>query len=58
MQVFDQILFSEYDYCMNLGGFRIFHYEKKNASAFDISPVNTVLNHMQPSQVLIMTIKE
>jgi anhydro-N-acetylmuramic acid kinase len=42
----DEILFSEYDYCMNLGGFsNISFVEKKTAVAFDISPVNTVLNH-------------
>jgi anhydro-N-acetylmuramic acid kinase len=39
-------LFSEYDYCMNLGGFsNISFVEKKQRVAFDISPVNTVLNH-------------
>lgn len=42
----DEILFSEYDYCMNLGGFsNISFVEKKQRVAFDISPVNTVLNH-------------
>jgi len=42
----DQILFAEYDYCMNLGGFsNISFVEKKHRVAFDISPVNTVLNH-------------
>jgi anhydro-N-acetylmuramic acid kinase len=40
-------IFSEYDYCMNLGGFSIFPCRKKTAVAFDISPVNTVLNHYQ-----------
>jgi anhydro-N-acetylmuramic acid kinase len=41
----DRILFSEYDYCLNLGGFSnvSFEYEGKRI-AFDISPVNTVLN--------------
>ncbi len=41
----DRILFSEYDYCMNLGGFSNVSFEQ-NAEriAFDISPVNTVLN--------------
>lgn len=41
----DRILFSDYDYCMNLGGFSNVSFEKKNQRvAFDISPVNTVLN--------------
>ena len=41
----DQILFSEYDYCMNLGGFSNVSFEQnKRRIAFDISPVNTVLN--------------
>ncbi|TRX40021.1 anhydro-N-acetylmuramic acid kinase [Flavobacterium restrictum] len=41
----DRILFSDYDYCMNLGGFSNVSFEKNNQRvAFDISPVNTVLN--------------
>ena len=41
----DRILFSEYDYCMNLGGFSNVSFEKnKERIAFDISAVNTVLN--------------
>lgn len=41
----DRILFSEYDYCLNLGGFSNISFEEKNNRiAFDISPVNTVLN--------------
>ena len=41
----DQILFSEYEYCMNLGGFSNVSFEEnKERIAFDISPVNTVLN--------------
>ncbi|WP_348810378.1 anhydro-N-acetylmuramic acid kinase [Flavobacterium maritimum] len=41
----DKILFSEYDYCMNLGGFSNVSFEENNKRiAFDISPVNTVLN--------------
>lgn len=41
----DRILFSEYDYCMNLGGFSNVSFEQNNKRiAFDISPVNTVLN--------------
>ena len=42
----DQILFSEYDFCLNLGGFSNISFEEKGKRiAFDISPVNTVLNH-------------
>lgn len=41
----DRILFHEYDYCMNLGGFSNVSFEKNNSRiAFDISAVNTVLN--------------
>lgn len=41
----DRILFSEYDYCINLGGFSNVSFEQNNERiAFDISPVNTVLN--------------
>ena len=42
----DRILFSEYDYCLNLGGFSNISFEENNQRiAFDISPVNTVLNY-------------
>lgn len=41
----DQILFADFDYCLNLGGFSNVSFEQKgNRIAFDISPVNTVLN--------------
>ncbi|SFA84155.1 anhydro-N-acetylmuramic acid kinase [Flavobacterium swingsii] len=41
----DQILFSEYDYCLNLGGFsNVSFNENGSRIAFDISAVNTVLN--------------
>jgi anhydro-N-acetylmuramic acid kinase len=41
----DRILFSEFDYCLNLGGFSNVSFEENGTRyAFDISPVNTVLN--------------
>jgi len=42
----DRILFSDYDYCLNLGGFSNVSFEHEgHRIAFDISPVNTVLNY-------------
>jgi anhydro-N-acetylmuramic acid kinase len=41
----DHILFSEYDYCLNLGGFSNISFDENgHRVAFDISAVNTVLN--------------
>jgi len=41
----DRILFSDYDYCLNLGGFSNVSFEQNDKRiAFDISAVNTVLN--------------
>ena len=41
----DRMLFPDYDYCLNLGGFSNVSFEKDgDRIAFDISPVNTVLN--------------
>jgi anhydro-N-acetylmuramic acid kinase len=42
----DKILFSEYNYCLNLGGFANISFEAHGQRlAFDICPVNIVLNH-------------
>lgn len=42
----DQLLFPEYDYCLNLGGFSNISFEKKaQRIAYDICAVNTVLNY-------------
>lgn len=42
----DKLLFSEYDYCLNLGGFSNISYNKNGKRiAYDNCPVNFVLNY-------------
>ncbi|MFH1003890.1 MAG: anhydro-N-acetylmuramic acid kinase [Bacteroidota bacterium] len=44
----DKLLFSEYTFCLNLGGFANISYDnkKRNRVAFDICPANIVLNYL------------
>jgi anhydro-N-acetylmuramic acid kinase len=43
----DQLLFSNFDYCLNLGGFSNVSYQKNEKRiAYDICPVNIVLNKL------------
>ena len=42
----DRELFGSYDYCLNIGGFSNISYDEgEKRIAFDISPVNYVINH-------------
>lgn len=49
----DLHLFSEYKYCLNLGGFANISIKSKLIKAFDICPVNIVLNYLSSKLGLI-----
>ncbi len=47
----DKLLFSEYDYCLNLGGFTNISYDNDGIrTAYDICPFNFIINHFAKMQ--------
>lgn len=50
----DKFLFSNFEYCLNLGGFSNISFEKENQRiAFDICPVNFALNYFAEKQGML-----
>ncbi|MEI6764771.1 MAG: anhydro-N-acetylmuramic acid kinase [Bacteroidota bacterium] len=46
----DRLLFSDFDYCLNIGGFANISYEKSGKRlAYDVCPANIVLNELAQS---------
>lgn len=53
----DEMLFNEYDYCLNLGGFANISYKhNKQRLAYDICPVNIAINKLAASLDLTMDV--
>jgi anhydro-N-acetylmuramic acid kinase len=52
----DKLLFEEYKYCLNLGGFANISFDNENNKrvAFDICPVNILINHFVKERGLDM----
>ena len=43
----DELLFAEYDYCINIGGFANLSFKENNQRiAYDIGPANIILNYL------------
>jgi anhydro-N-acetylmuramic acid kinase len=43
----DELLFGEYEFCLNLGGFANISYKDKNVrKGFDVCPVNIIINNL------------
>ncbi len=50
----DQLLFHEYDYCLNLGGFANTSFEENGKRrAYDICPLNFVINRLVEQQKVV-----
>ena len=51
----DKLLFSDYDFCLNLGGISNISYDLNGQRvAYDISPMNMLLNHIKKQGKLMM----